>query len=203
MFRPASALTHAAIFLHRWMGVALSLIFMLWFLSGIVMMYWSFPAVSAKDRLEHLPVLNSDTIKVPPLEAYRVLHSDRAPSQVRLNSFDGRPVYRFRTGRDDRLVYADTGLEPARVSQEMLRRIAAEWAGPNAGPATEAPVTDPDQWTVQGQLRNLRPLWKYSFPDGQQVYVSGINREVVQHTTTRSRLWAYLGAIPHWLYFTP
>jgi len=203
MFRPAAALTRTAIFLHRWMGVALSLIFMLWFLSGIVMMYWSFPSVNAKDRLEHLPVLDPATIKVPPLEAYRVLLSERAPSQVRLNSFDGRPVYRFRTGRDERLVYADTGLEQVQVSQEMLRRIAADWTGPNAGQATEAPVTEPDQWTVQGQLRNLRPLWKYSFPDGQQVYVSGINGEVVQYTTTRSRLWAYLGAIPHWLYFTP
>jgi hypothetical protein len=27
--------------------------------------------------------------------------------------------------------------------------------------------------------------------------------EVVQYTTAESRFWAYLGAIPHWLYFTP
>jgi hypothetical protein len=185
------------------MGVALSLLFLLWFLSGIVMMYWSFPSVSAKDRLERFPALNSASIKVTPLDAYRVLHSSREPSQVRLNSFDGRPVYRFRTGSDERLVYADTGLEPANVRPEMLCRIATDWAGPNAGQASEAPVTEPDQWTVQGQLRNLRPLWKYSFPDGQQVYVSGNSGEVVQYTTTRSRFWAYLGAIPHWLYFAP
>lgn len=203
MFRPAVVLTRAAIFVHRWMGVALSLIFMLWFLSGIVMMYWSFPSVRAKDRLEHLPALNPATIQVAPLEAYRGLQSDRAPSQVRLNSFDGRPAYHFRTGREERVVFADTGVEQVQISQELLRRIAADWAGPNSGQATEASVTEPDQWTVQGPLRNLRPLWKYSFPDGQQVYVSGISGEVVQYTSTRSRLWAYLGAIPHWLYFTP
>ena len=28
-------------------------------------------------------------------------------------------------------------------------------------------------------------------------------REVVQYTTTGSRLGAYVGAIPHWFYFTP
>jgi hypothetical protein len=44
---------------------------------------------------------------------------------------------------------------------------------------------------------------KYSFADGQQVYIAEDTGEVVQYTTTSSRLFAYLGAIPHWLYFTP
>jgi hypothetical protein len=35
------------------------------------------------------------------------------------------------------------------------------------------------------------------------VYVSGASGEVVQYTTTASRIGAYLGPIPHWLYFTP
>jgi len=56
---------------------------------------------------------------------------------------------------------------------------------------------------LEGNLRTIRPLYKYSFSDGQQVYVSGRNAEVIQYTTTSSRFWAYLGAIPHWLYFTP
>jgi hypothetical protein len=46
-------------------------------------------------------------------------------------------------------------------------------------------------------------MYKYSWPDGQQVYVNGTTAEVVQYTTTASRFWAYLGAIPHWMYFTP
>ena len=63
-------------------------------------------------------------------------------------------------------------------------------------------VEEVDQWTV-GALRTVRPLFKYSWPDGQQVYVNGNTAEVAQYTTTASRFWAYLGAIPHWLYFTP
>jgi hypothetical protein len=63
-------------------------------------------------------------------------------------------------------------------------------------------VAEVDQWTVQGPLRNVHPLWKYSWTNGEQVYVSGVSGEVVQYTTARSRFWAYLGAIPHWLYFT-
>jgi hypothetical protein len=89
------------------------------------------------------------------------------------------------------------------VSPEMIRRIASAWTGQPAARAKVEPVEKVDQWTVQGGLRNARPLWKYSWPDGQQVYVSGATGEVVQYTTRSSRFWAYLGAIPHWLYFTP
>ena len=38
------------IFLHRWLGVGLGLLFLLWFASGMVMMYWSYPSVNAADR---------------------------------------------------------------------------------------------------------------------------------------------------------
>src|SRR5262249_49598551 len=41
------------VFLHRWMGVALCLIFLVWFVSGIVMMYCGYPGVTAADRLNH------------------------------------------------------------------------------------------------------------------------------------------------------
>ena len=69
--------------------------------------------------------------------------------------------------------------------------------------AVATPVTEVDQWTVGAGLRNLRPLWKYSWPTGDEVYVDGRTGEVVQSTTTASRMGAYLGPIPHWLYFTP
>src|SRR5258707_1223704 len=107
MIRPSAALKRAAIFLHRWMGVALSLIFLMWFSSGIVMMYWSFPEVSARDRLERWPLLNAATVKLSPAQAFAVLQRGNPPSQVLLNSFDGRPVYRFRSGRAESVVYAD------------------------------------------------------------------------------------------------
>jgi hypothetical protein len=101
------------------------------------------------------------------------------------------------------LIYADTGEEQVLVPPEMIRRNAVAWTGQPGNAAKIESVEEIDQWTVQGGLRNLRPLWKYSWPNGEQVYVSGASGEVVQYTTTTSRFWAYLGAIPHWLYFTP
>src|SRR6266511_2433949 len=97
------------IFVHRWLGVALCLIFLLWFPSGIGMMYWDFPSVTPADRLDRSPVLDRGSIRVSPMEAYTTLGRTEPASEVRLNTFDGRPAYRFRTGRGEAIVYADTG----------------------------------------------------------------------------------------------
>lgn len=209
MARPTALLKRLLIFVHRWIGVALSLIFLLWFASGIVMMYWTFPAVSADDRLERLPTLEPERIIVSAEKAAAALGLEDAPGPVRLTSFDGRPAYRFGGGRGGGraggwiMVYADDGSVADRVDDGMIDRAAAAWAGQPVREAKKESVEEVDQWTVGGSLSNLRPLYKYSFPDGQQVYVNGNTAEVVQYTTTSSRFWAYLGAIPHWMYFTP
>jgi hypothetical protein len=209
MLRPAALLKRLLIFVHRWIGVALSVIFLLWFASGIVMMYWSFPAVTAEDRIERLPVLEPEDIRVSPEAAVATLAREQPPAAVRLTSFDGRPVYRFGGGGrggggrgGGAMVYADDGKVADEVDENLVDRAAAAWAKRPLAEATKQSVEEVDQWTVGGGFRNLR-LYKYSFPDGQQVYVNGDTAEVVQYTTTSSRFWAYLGAIPHWLYFTP
>ena len=195
------------IFVHRWLGVALCLIFLLWFPSGIGMMYWDFPSVSPADRLERSPALDPSKIVLSPMEAYeridcrsrrrRRVSNVRRPSRLSLRRRAGRG------GGGGVIVYADTGEEQIDVSTGDDARVAATWTGQPASAAQVEPIEDVDQWTVQGGIRNGRPLWKYSWPNGEQVYVSEATGEVVQYTTTASRLGAYVGAIPHWLYFTP
>jgi len=196
-------LKRAAIAVHRWLGVALCLLFFLWFASGIGMMYWDFPTVTDVDRAARAAPLAAAQIAVSPDEAYARLGRAQPPAATRLSMFDGRPAYRFRAGRADLVVFADTGEPRREISREALDRIAASWTGRPAAAAAIASVDAVDQWTVQGALRTLRPLWKYSWPDGEQVYVAQASGDVVQYTTRASRLGAYVGAIPHWLYFTP
>src|SRR5262249_4382747 len=192
----------AAIFVHRWLGVALCLLFLLWFPSGIGMMYWDFPAVTAQDRLARSPARDASKIRLSPAAALELAGAGR-DAQVRFNTFDGRPVYRIRAGRGETIVYADTGERQRDASPEMIWRIASAWTGQPADTATIESIQEPDQWTVQGALRTLRPLWKFSWPNGEEVYVAQRSGEVVQYTTRASRLGAYLGPIPHWIYFTP
>jgi len=190
------------------MGVVFCLLFAWWFVSGVFMMYWDYPEVSDRDRLERAPVLDASDVKLSPVEAYAALDpdkagSDQAPGSVRLAAFDGRPAYYFRLGRSQAMVYADTGEQQDVFPPELNLRTAAAWTGQPAQSATVAEVTEPDQWTLEGGLRYVRPLWKYSWPNGDQVYVSENTGEVVQFTTRTSRLFAELGPIPHWLYYTP
>jgi hypothetical protein len=198
--RPAVLLKRSLIFLHRWLGVALSLLFLLWFVSGIVMMYWGFPSVGTPERLQRAPTLTPEHVALSAARAFAGLDLETSPSRVRLTSFDGRPVYRF--GRAA-TVFADDGSQVGEVHTAMLDRAASRWAGRPAAEASKTLVEEVDQWTVGGAGRGQQPLYKYTWPDGQQAYVSGLSAEVVQYTTTSSRFWAYLGAIPHWLYFTP
>jgi len=192
-----------AILCHRWMGAAFCLLFAWWFVSGIFMMYWDYPAVSDADRLQRAPVLEASQVKLPAREAYARLGWDESPEAARLASFDGRPAYFFRGKRSEAIVYADTGEPQDIFSPELNLRTAAGFAGQPASAAKVEEVTKPDQWTLEGRLRDLLPLWKYSWPNGDQVYVSDSTGEVVQYTTRTSRLFAYLGPVAHWLYFTP
>ena len=210
-------LKKALIFLHRWAGVALCLLFLLWFTSGIGMMYWGYPGVTAADRLRHELPLDLAQIKLSPQEAYAKLQvnhlgndrlgtdrlpDDRSAADIRLGSVDGHPAYRFRFGRRESIVYADTGEAQTDCSPELSGRIASAWAGEPAGGTVEI-LEEQDQWTVPGEFNELLPLRKYSWPDGREAYVSTVSCQVEQFTTRASRFCAYLSAIPHWLYFMP
>jgi hypothetical protein len=203
MPRPALLLKKSILWLHRWLGVALSVLFTMWFASGIVMMYWDFPSVSEQDRLDRSPLVDTASIRFSPGQALQALGTDDPPEHLTLVMFDGHPAYRFTWGRKNRLVYADSGKPQGEPVPELLARAAAQWAGEPAGVASVQTLREPDQWTVQGEFRSVRPLWKFTWPDGQQAYVSAITGEVVQYTTRASRFWSWLGPIPHWMYFLP
>jgi len=189
------------IFVHRWLGVVLCLLFLLWFPSGFVMMYWDYPSVRPADRLAHLVALDPAAVRVSPADAVATAGIEPSGS-LRLTTFAGRPVYRF-GGGDSAVVYADTGEEQVEISQDDVARLAQMWSGQSPKGARVEAVDEVDQWTLQYRIGDLQPLWKFSWPDGQQLYISQVNGEVIQHTTRASRIGAYFGAIPHWLYFTP
>jgi hypothetical protein len=203
MFQPATQLKKTLIFIHRWMGVFLCLLFLLWFTSGIVMMYWTYPMVTEADRLIHAPALDPTKIKLSVDAAYAKIQVDAPLREVHLVTFDARPAYEFLFERGDVMVYADDGQEQDDdFPPETTLRIASAWTRqpPDSAKVEENRVED--QWTVSGEFNDLRPLRKYTWPDGEQVYVSTVSGRVVQYTTRVSRLGAYFGAIPHWLYFT-
>ena len=92
------------IYVHRWMGIVFGLVFVVWFISGVAMMYVGMPHLSERERLGHLKPLDLATVRVSPADAVRAhaLTADRVSIEM---YYDGRPIYRFGLAR----VYADTG----------------------------------------------------------------------------------------------
>jgi len=67
----------ALIYLHRWMGIVLGLVFVVWFISGVAMMYVGMPRLSVAERLGHVSPLDLSTARVSPAEAAERLIHDR------------------------------------------------------------------------------------------------------------------------------
>ena len=127
------------------MGVSLCLLFLSWFASGIVLMYWDYPVVSEADRLSRAPVLDATGIRLSPKEGYARLQTNLQPDQVKLGTFDGRPVYRFRFGDSESIVSAVDGETQMEFPPEMTLRIASSWTGQPAGDAKVEENTEEDQ----------------------------------------------------------
>jgi len=194
------------IYTHRYLGLAFCLMFALWFGSGIVMMYKRMPRLSAEEQLMHLPVLDFSRAALMPEQAYQHTGWSKAPDKVRLGMFDGRPVYRFLTDQGWATIFADNGgrLDPVTPAQGL--EIASAFAPEHHGRAKYIETVEiADQWSLSGALRRFKPLHKIAFDDeaGTHLYVSQVTGEVVMKTTQTGRLWGWVGAVIHWIYFTP
>jgi hypothetical protein len=185
------------------MGVCLCVPFLVWFLSGFILIYCDYPAVSEQSRLERLAPLQKDSVHIYPAEAAARAGVSQ-PDEARLSSILSRPVYRFRSAGRITVVYADSGEVFHGFQEEQARQVGAAWTHlrPEDARLETRQIQEDDQWTVQQHYRMYRPLWKFAWPDGEETYVSDVSGEVVQYTTRRSRLGAYFGAIPHWIYIT-
>ena len=115
----------------------------------------------------------------------------------------GRPAYRFGGGGESTTVFADTGELLVDIDAAQAQSIAAAFVRlPENRLHHVARLTQPDQWSLtirQG------PMHKFTVDDeaGTQVYVSERNADVTVLTTRGSRALAWVGAIPHFLYFAP
>ncbi|HEX4709265.1 flavodoxin domain-containing protein [Phenylobacterium sp.] len=189
--------------IHRWLGVLACILFVMWFVSGLVLAYVRFPAMSLEDRLAVLKPIDWRQVQVTPEAALGRLGLSEFPQELRLEMSGGEPVYRVTDwAKHHRTVSAATGRAIGQVSGEDAVRIVREQL--NAPAATLAKRDlDRDQWTVTGYWNADRPFHLIHLNDkkGTQDYVSTATGEIVLETRRYQRVWNWFGAIPHWLYF--
>jgi hypothetical protein len=182
---------------HRWVGIVLGLASVIWFASGIAMMYsGGMPDVDAQERLERLPVLDVARVRITPAQAGRSAVTDLGSPVLQM--VQGRPAYRFMSGA---VVFADDGKALAPLDEAAAAQIAQQFLGESPPLRLVERQESADQWTLQ--RRGVFPLLKYAADDGigTELYVSAKRAEVVQMSTRRERVLAWISAIPHWLYF--
>jgi len=192
------------IVLHRWLGICGCLLFLVWFVSGIVMMYVEMPELSEQQRLAALPALDAARVKLSAAQAVQRAQLLGVGS-IKLTSLFGRPVWRLQGIEDVWCsVFADTGEVARSFDYEAARASLAPFLLAGAQPRLISTVREPDQWTVSGDYDEFRPLYRVALADsaGTELYLSGVTGEVVLRSTARARGLAWIGAIPHWIYFT-
>jgi hypothetical protein len=190
------------VYTHRWLGIVGCVLFVAWFLSGIVMMYARMPGLANEERLARAPVMDLSTVTVAPADAAARLKLRADHIQIGMRG--RRPVYRFRSGRRQTIVFADTAVLVGRTSREEAMQTAQHFAPHHTGLIRyDRYLTEPDQWTLEA--RGSMPMHVLALNDAAAtyLYVSEASGDVVLRTTRRERILGYLGPVIHWIYFTP
>ncbi|HFJ9782786.1 PepSY-associated TM helix domain-containing protein [Stenotrophomonas maltophilia] len=184
---------------HRWLGIGGCLLMLLWFVSGMVMLFIGYPKLTPGERLAALPVL----VDARDLQGLSVLPAvvQAEPEVVALTTLRGEPAYVVRNGSNVGAWSAVTGQALLPVSAQRAEASAAQFAGGQA--FVGATRVDEDRWTHSRALDAHRPLYRVEVGGAQpgDVYVSSHTGEVVQDAPHVQQRWNYAGAWLHWLYF--
>lgn len=181
---------------HRVTGTFLSLMFVVWFISGIVLIFKGFPHAPREERFLQLQTFaQSDFEKINFLK-------DSVSGSVELEKFLGKPVYRIPVGKRNQKVYDAQTLQIIdSFSEDECLKVAEDYSGLKV--AEVETLTHLDQWMPWSYYEPMLPIYKCKIDntDKTNIYVSSKNGNIVQQTDKNSRFAAYFGAIPHWIYF--
>ena len=87
-------MNRALFLLHRWLGLGLGILVVLWFASAFVLRYVGFPQLTAAERAAGLRPLPLDVGPVAPATAFATEATNAGFTRVRLGEFLGQAVYR-------------------------------------------------------------------------------------------------------------
>ena len=185
---------------HRWAGVVLCLLFVVWFVSGAVLHFVGFPSLPVAERIAGSTPIDLSRLKVAPAEA---LAQVAGADSLQLVGIVGRPVYLILSDGGRTAIAGDTGERLGPISGTEATAIAAAFA--QARVKQVAGPLDYDQWVVHERFDSYRPFFRVSLEDPRRtdLYVSARTGEVVQRTRALERRWNWCGAVMHWIFFTP
>ncbi|MGH8255538.1 MAG: PepSY domain-containing protein, partial [Steroidobacteraceae bacterium] len=183
---------------HRYLGIVVGALMVMWCVSGVVMMYVGYPGLDPAVRLSRLaPIVWRGCCRI----SDGALEGSEAVGSFRVEMLAGRPVLHLRGAESPGLIDLISGAPIDEVSTAQAEQVAAAFGNVPA-PRLLGKI-DYDQWTVGDNVAGAAPLYHFALGDhaGSELYVSSASGEAVQLTSAHQRFWNWLGAVPHWLYF--
>src|SRR5262245_20807032 len=115
-------LRRVLILAHRYLGIGIGLLVIMWFATGIVMMYaGGMPRLTPQLRIERLAALDPSRVRLTPAEAAE--RADASGGRTLLLSVMDRPAYRF----GGTTVFADTGEILPELTAPQARTVASRF----------------------------------------------------------------------------
>lgn len=190
------------IHVHRILGVFLCLLCFSWCISGIVLMYHGYPRVGINERLSRQEILDSAKLESMQLMWGR-LPKDVLDKNLSLNNPYGKPVFHYGRWRDVENVYMDSTYVLPSNTYLLCEEHARLWC-PNHRIVKVDTMRELDVWIPFGQLKRDLPVYAFYYdgPEHYRLYVSSRTGDILHFSSREQRFWAWIGAIPHWLYIT-
>ena len=117
-------LTKIMQFIHRILGTALSILFLVWFLSGLVMIYHTFPRADRADKRAKMDILSPENLPSLDQIEKRLPQNERI-SHVTLNSYLGQTVFHLRTEKGSYDIPADSTERLPVIDWNHIQRVAS------------------------------------------------------------------------------
>lgn len=193
--------TSALVWFHRWLGVATCLILAMWFASGAVLVFQPFPSLPKSAQIAAAPMLDMNAIAISPAQA--AAKTDLDSESVRLIQRADVPAYLVQSGAETVAIGARDGNVLPPINAAIASASARAFLHLEA-PTTHGPI-EYDQWIVDNGYDAGRPFYRVAANDQAetQFYISARTGEIAQRTTKSERGWNWVGAVLHWVYFTP
>lgn len=181
---------------HEMTGSAIVLFFLMWLVTGLVLLYHPYPRVTEAQMYEKKEELPSSLPSITSIQK-RV---DGEIRRLSLKQFQGQTLFSVATKDSTYVLNVDTAEAVKPITFQTIQEIACRWV--------DAPVLwvdtlhEREQWILYTRYDKAMPIYKFHFDDEAktELFVSGKTGEVQQLTTRSERFWAWVGAIPHKLY---
>lgn len=182
--------------IHRFLGIPLSVLFVLWFVSGIVMIFApSFPRAPRNSPLSGF--VSDKILPADSLVKASYLNADSLRS-FKFSVIDSTVVATIADNTREVTIDATSSLPFVR-KHKSAGEIAKEWC--QAQIVRIDTLNEVDQWIPFDYYESMCPIYKFHFSDTHQLYVTA-DGEAIQFSDRQQRIKAWFGTIPHWLYFT-